>query len=162
MDQEKGTEQRRVKVTDATAHRSGTKRAAIKPHKRGTEPNIKQLISDYVGSLRAGSLSQTFTGTTITQNAAALRANFGLEATDEPYLLLDPTKTGRAGMLLSATGIHLADGRGNTATTTWKELPSCTVAYQRNMLVIGQGGVSSTDGKTLAPLLQQIQAKLAK
>lgn len=159
MDQDK--QPRRVKNVDAQTHRAGTHRAAIKPHKRTISSQVKQVISSYMGSLKTGSLKQTYYGDTITKNAAALRTNFGLAADDEPYLLTDPTGTGRAGMLLSSTGVHLADGRGGTAAIDWKELPGCSIGYQRGMLVIGKGGIASTDGQALVSLLQQIQTKLA-
>ncbi len=153
--------QRRVKVVDGATHRTGTLRAAVKPHKVSASPSVKQIIGDYVGGLKAGSLSQTYAGDTLTKNASRLRSNFGLAANDELYLLTDPTATGRAGMLLSASGIHLADGRGSTATVAWKDLRSCKIGVQNGMLVIGQSGVSTRDAKTLAALLQHIQAKLS-
>lgn len=159
MDNDK--QQRRVKVTEGGTHRTGTRRAAIKPHKR-EEVSAQKIIAEFTGSLKSGSTSQTYWGATIDKNAAALRTNFGLAATDTPYLLLDPTGTGRAGMLLSDTGVHLADGRGGRLSTTWKELSGQSIAYQRNMLVIGQSGVASRDGQVLLPLLQQLQAKLGK
>lgn len=160
MDQDK--QQRHVKVINGGEHRTGVKRAAVKPHKRTTEAEIKQVISAFMGNVRAGSLSQTFYGDTIAKNAAALCANFGIPATDEPYLLLDPTKSGKAGMLLASSGVHLADGRGGTAAISWKELGTSALSYKNGMLVIGQSGVSSRDGQTLLGLLQQIQAKVAK
>lgn len=159
MEQDK--QPKRVKNVDAQTHRAGTHRAAIKPHKRSTASEVKSVISSYMGSVKTGTLKQTYYGDTITKNAAALRINFGLAADDEPYLLTDPTGSGRAGMLLSSTGVHLADGRGGTAAISWKELPSCSVGYQRGMLVIGKGGIASTDGQALVSLLQQIQTKLA-
>lgn len=161
MDQE-SKQPRRVKVTDATAHRTGARRATVKPHKRAAEPDVKKLIRDYMGTLRQGSLRNTYYGDTITKNAAALCNNFGIAATDEPYLLVDPTGTGRAGMLLSSSGVHLADGRGGTAATSWKDLPNTTVACQRGMIVIGQSGVSTNDAQAITALLQQIQAKFAQ
>lgn len=153
--------QRRVKVTDGAIHRTGTLRAAVKPHKVSASPNVQQLINSYLQSLKSGSLSQTYTGNTLTKNASRLRANFGLAANDELYLFTDPTATGKAGMLLSTSGIHLADGRGNTATVAWKDLHGCKIGYQNGMLVIGQSGVTTRDAKTLAALLQSIQGKLS-
>ena len=131
MDQDK--QPRRVKVTEGGTHRTGTRRAAIKPHKR-EEASAKQIITTYMNSLKQGSTSQTFWGDTIDKNAAALRANFGLAATDVPYLLLDPTAY----------------------------LAGQTLAYQRNTLAIGQNGITTRDGQALLPLLQQLQTKLAK
>lgn len=160
MEQDKQT--RRVKVTGDAAHASGSKRAAIKPHKRTAEVNVKQVIADYIGSLRAAVLSQTYYGTTIAKNAAALRANFGLAADDEPYLLADPSGTGRSGMLLSASGLHLADGRGGTAAIAWKDLPARTIAARQGVLVVGQSSIATRDVQVLAGLLQTIQGKLAK
>ena len=159
MDQDK--QPRRVKVTEGGTHRTGTRRAAIKPHKR-EEASAKQIITTYMNSLKQGSTSQTFWGDTIDKNAAALRANFGLAATDTPHLLLDPTASGRAGMLLSDTGVHLADGRGGKLSYTWKDLAGQTLSYQRNTLAIGQSGITTRDGQALLPLLQQLQTKLAK
>ncbi|MBO5392185.1 MAG: hypothetical protein J6D34_01500 [Atopobiaceae bacterium] len=161
MDQE-SKQPRRVKVTDATAHRTGTRRATVKPHKRATEPDVKKLISDYMSTIRSSSLRNTYYGDTIAKNATGLCNNFGIAATDEPYLLVDPTGTGRAGMLLSSTGVHLADGRGGTAAVSWKDLPSTTLACQRGMIVIGQSGVTTSDAQVMTALLQQIQAKFAQ
>lgn len=151
---------RRVKNTDASAHRAGTKRAAVKPHKRTSEPDVKKAITDYLATLRSGSLTQTYTGDTLVRNAAALRANFGLDASDELYLLNDPTATGKAGVMLSSSGVHIADGRGGKATISWKDFASTTVGYQRGMLVIGQAGVSSRDAQALAGLMQNLQSAL--
>lgn len=163
MDQDKQQDKqaRRIKVTGDAAHKTGTKRAAIKPHKRTSETNVKQVIADYMASLKAVSLSQTYYGSTITKNAATLRTAFGLAADDEPYLLADPTGTGRAGMLLSASGLHLADGRGGTALIAWKDLPSRKIACQRTTLAIGQSSIATRDAQVLAGLLQTIQGKLS-
>lgn len=157
-------QQRRVKVVDAQTHRTGEKRAAIKPHKRVTEPDLKQVINTYMDGLRAGSVSQTMWGATVDKNAQALRSIYGLAADDEPYLLLDITamRTGRAGMLLAKSGVHLADGRGGSLAISWKDLASMPVGYQRGMLTIGQSGITARDGQALAGLLQQIQTKVAK
>ncbi len=160
MDQDK--QPRRVKVTGDAAHQTGAKRAAVKPHKRTAEVNVKQVIADYMGSLKNVRLSQTYYGDTITKNAAALRSNFGLAAGDEPYLLADSTGTGRSGMLLSSTGLHLADGRGGTASIAWKDLSKRTIAFQRGTLAIGQSSIVSRDGQVLASLLQTIQSKVGK
>lgn len=161
MDQE-SKQPRRVKNTDATAHRTGARRATVKPHKRPAEPDVKKLISDYMGAIRSGSLRNTYYGDTIAKNAAALCRNFGIDTTDEPYLLVDPTGSGRAGMLLSSSGVHLADGRGGTLAVTWKDLPGITLACQRGMIVIGQSGVTTSDAQAMTTLLQQIQAKFAQ
>ena len=160
MDQDK--QARRVKVTEGATHRVGAKRAGIKPHKRATEPNYKQIITDYLDGLKKGSVRQTYWGTTLAKSAAAVQKYFGLGSDDELYLLLDPTATGRAGMLLSKTGLHLADGRGGTLAIGWKELASQNIAYQRGALVIGQSSVATTDGQALAALLQQLQSKIAQ
>ena len=45
---------------------------------------------------------------------------------------------------------------------TWKELAGLAIAFQRNMLVIGQTGINSRDSQVLTGLLQHVQAKLAK
>lgn len=160
MEQDK--QPRRVKVTNATEHRSGTIRAAVKPHKRAAEPNVKQAVATFMGNLKTR-LTQTYYGSTIDKNAPILRSNFGkLAADDELYLLCDPTGTGKAGILLAKSGIHLADGRGGTLAIAWKDLPGQTIAYQRGTLTIGQSGIATTDGQTLASLLTQIQALYAK
>lgn len=160
MDQDK--QAKRVKVVNAEGHRTGSRHAAVKPHKRTTGADIKKLINDYLGGTKGKGLTQTYYGATVEKNAALLRGNFGLEASDEPYLLLDVTGgKAKAGMLLSETGMHLADGRGGTAAYTWKEFANQQLSYQNNMLVIGQSGIQGPDGKVLLPLLQQIQAKVA-
>lgn len=160
MDQDK--QPKRVKVVGAEGHRSGERRAAVKPHKRTSGADIKKLINDYLGGLKSARFTQTYWGSTIEKNAAMLRSNFGLQASDEPYLLLDVTGgKAKAGMLMSETGVHLADGRGGTAGFTWKEFATQQLAYQNNMLVIGTSGIQGPDGKQLLPLLQQIQAKVA-
>ena len=92
----------------------------------------------------------------------AIRSLYGLAENDEPYLLLNLSGDGRTGMTLSSTGIHLADGRGGSATITWADLAKTSVGYQRGMLVIGQSGITSTDAQVLAALLQQIQQKIAQ
>ena len=46
MEQDK--QPKRVKNTESSAHRSGTLRGAVKPHKRKTEPSAKQIIDDYM------------------------------------------------------------------------------------------------------------------
>lgn len=150
---------RRVKNTEATAHRTGTLRAAVKPHKRTPSSAVLQTITDYMSGVQARSLTQTFWGASVDKNAAVLRKNFGLAQDDTPYLFLDATGTGtgKAGMLISESGVRLSDGRGGNVTISWKQLATTTVAYQRGMLVIGQSGVVSTDGKVLAPLLQRLQ-----
>lgn len=158
MEQDKG--QRRVKVVGGATHRVGTQRAAIKPHKRA-EANVGKIVSDYLAGLRKGSLAQTYTGDTLAKNDRLLRSSFGLSASDEMYLLCDPTGTGKAGMLLAASGVHLADGRGGASTISWKDFKSSTVAYQRGMLVVGQSGISTRDAQSLVSLLKQIQSKLA-
>lgn len=154
--------QRKVKVTGAAAHRVGAHRAAIKPHKRETGPDYKQIINDYLNGLRAGSTQQTMWGENVEKNAQAIRSLYGLAENDEPYLLLNLSGDGRTGMTLSSTGIHLADGRGGSATITWADLAKTSVGYQRGMLVIGQSGITSTDAQVLAALLQQIQQKIAQ
>ncbi len=159
---EQDRQQKRVKVTDATAHRAGTKRAAIKPHKRTTAENVKQIITTYTSSLKQGSVTQTYWGTTVEKNAAVLCKNFGLAANDEPYLLLDASSgRGQAGLLLSSTGVHFADGRGGSYAMSWKELGSSTVSYKNGTLSVGQAGIASRDGQVVATLLQQIQSKVA-
>lgn len=160
MEQDK--QPRRVKVVNAETHRSGSRHGAVKPHKRTSEAEIKKLINDYMGGLRANSVTQTYWGTTVEKNAVPLRKNFGLEASDDLYLLLDVTGgKGQAGMLLSATGVHLADGRGGTVAISWKDFATQKLSYQNNTLVIGQSGIQTRDGKVVLPLLQQIQAKIA-
>ena len=156
------TPQRKVKATGAAAHRVGAHRAAIKPHKRATGPDYKQIINDFMNSLRSGSTRQTMWGDDVVKNAQAIRSIYGLAENDEPYLLLNLSGDGRTGMTLSSTGIHLADGRGGSAAITWAELAKTTVGYQRGMLVIGQTGVTSTDAQVLAALLQQIQTKIGQ
>lgn len=154
---------RRVKVTDASAtHRVGTKRAAVKPHKRVSAPDPKQIIAEYLNGLRAGSLKQTYTGDTLVKNAALLRKSFALDANDELYLLMDPTGTGKAGLLLSASGLHVADGRGGTGDVAWSDLSRLQISCQNNAVIIGQTGIQSRDAQAIATLLQQIQTKLAK
>ena len=159
MDQDKS--QRRVKTTGAASHRTGTLRAAVKPHKVSSAPNLKQIINDYMNALKAGSTSQTMWGANVEKNAQAIQSIHGLATTDEPYLLLNLSGDGRTSMALTSTGVHVADGRGGTLAITWADLAKTTVAYQRNMLVIGQTGISSSDGKVLAALLQHVQGKLA-
>ena len=87
-------QQRRVKATGEATHRKGTLRGAVKPHKRVTEPDLKQVINTYMDGLGAGSVSQTMWGTKVDKNAQALRSIYGLAADDEPYLLLDITTVG--------------------------------------------------------------------
>ena len=155
-------QERRVKVTGAATHRTGERRAAVKPHKRESATNVRQVIEDYLGGLKKGTLTQTYTAATLAKNAGTIRAGFGLGSTDELYLLTDPTGTGKAGMLLCSAGVCLADGRGGKVTVKWAELPGCAVGCQRGMLVIGQSGVVTADAKTLADLLKTVQKKLAQ
>lgn len=160
MEQDK--QPRRVKVVDATEHRSGTKRAAIKPHKRTTEESVKQLVNSYVSNLKQGSVTQTYWGATLDNNAPVLRKNFGLAAGEDLYLLLDASSgRGQAGLLLSATGAHLADGRGGSYGLDWKQLATANVSYKNGTLTIGQAGIATRDGQVVATLLQQIKTKLA-
>lgn len=156
------SQQRKVKVTGAAAHRVGTHRAAIKPHKRATGPDYKKIINDYMNGLRRGSVSQTMWGADVEKNEKAIRSLYSLAENDEPYLLLNLSGDGRTGMTLSSTGVHLADGRGGSATITWADLAKTNVGYQRGMLVIGQSGITSKDAQVLAALLQQIQAKITQ
>ena len=114
-----------------------------------------------MGALQPGITSQTTWGTALTSKAATLRTNFGLPSSDTPYLLLDLDGKARSGMVLSTTGVYLADGRGGKMAITWDQLKQLKVAYQNNMLIIGQSGITSKDSKPLAVLLQQIQNKLA-
>ncbi|MBQ9058724.1 MAG: hypothetical protein IJ125_06040 [Atopobiaceae bacterium] len=206
---DKDNQQRRVKkVTGDAAHRTGEKRAAVKPHKvSGTSSGssttagaasassaaaasastaashaasaatqststqststqtvtIKQVIYQYMNSLRGVTLSQSAWGDAIAPVASVLQANYGLAANDEPYFLNDPTgtSTGKAGLLLSTTGIHLSDGKGGRVGIAWKDLKKLQVGYQQGMLVIGQNGIQTSDGQVIAALLQYIQSKLA-
>lgn len=175
MDQD--SQQRRVKNVNGTAHRSGVKRAAVKPGESvgagaatphpaaasSAKPSPKQLIAAFMGTVNPASLSQVMYGANVDKNAAVLAQLYGLGAGDEPYLLVDitPNHTGRAGMLLSESGIHLADGRGGTMALAWSDLPHTQLSYQRGMLVIGQAGISTRDAQTLLALLQQIQSSLS-
>ena len=154
--------QRKVKATGAAAHRVGAHRAAIKPHKRATAPDYKKIFNDYMNGLRTGSTSQTMWGESVVKNDKAIRSLYGLGADDEPYLLLNLSGDGRTGMTLSASGIHLADGRGGSATISWADLAKTSIGCQRGMLVIGQSGITSSDAQVLATLLQQIQAKITQ
>ena len=161
MDNDK-QQQRRVKVTGEDRSRTGgTRHAAVKPHKVSSGSVVKQTITSYVSGLKAGTLTQSTWGDTLAKKAATVRTNFGLTATDEPYLLLDLSSNGsaKAGMVLAESGVHLADGKGGSLSIGWKDLASTKIAYQRNMLVIGQSGITSKDGAALATLLQQLQAK---
>ena len=179
MDQD--NQQRRVKNVNGTAHRTGVKRAAVKPgndpastnpepttpHQASatapSKPSPKTIIDDFMGKTNQASLSQVMYGSVIDRNAAALAQLYGLAQGDDPYLLVDitPTHTGRAGMLLSESGIHLADGRGGTMAIAWSDLPRTQLSYQRGMLVIGQAGISTRDAQTMLALLQQIQSSLS-
>lgn len=164
MDQESQDRaaQRRVKVKSSETGRTGVKRAAIKPHKRVEDNSIpKQVIEAFMGALQPGITSQTTWGTALASKAATLRTNFGLPSSDTPYLLLDLDGKARSGMVLSTTGVYLADGRGGKMAITWDQLKQLKVTYQNNMLIIGQSGITSKDNKPLAVLLQQIQNKLA-
>lgn len=161
-DIQRGTQQRRVKVTGAAAHRTGERRAAVKPHKKTTALNYKEIITTYLGGLRAGSFVQSYAGDTLVRNGAAIRKGFGLAADDELILLTDPTATGRAGVLLSTSGVHLADGRGGTASIAWKDLKSCKIGVQRNAVVIGQSSIQTKDAQALASLLQHVQSKITQ
>lgn len=153
--------ERRVKVTDGAKHRVGTVRAAVKPHKVATT-NAKQVIADYLKGLGKSGLSQTYTGDTLTKNAKLIRTSFGIGGTEELYLLCDPSGTGKVGLLLSASGVHIADGRGGTIHTPWKDLPKTNVSSQRGMVVLGQTGVKTNDAKALVTLLQKLQASSAQ
>ena len=153
---------RRVKVKSSETGRTGTKRAAIKPHKRVEDNSIpKQVIEAFMGALQPGVVSQTTWGSNLSAKAATLRTNFSLATSEEPYRLLDLDGKAKSGMVLGTNGIHLADGRGGTMAITWDQLKTMQVNYQNNMLVIGQSGISSKDSKAMAVLLQQIQKKLA-
>lgn len=157
------TQQRRVKVTDTSAvHRVGTKRAAVKPHKRTTEPNPKQIIADFLASLRSGSLKNTFTGDTLVKNAALLRKSFALAGNDDLYLLLDPSASGKAGLLLSSSGLSVADGRGGTGFVGWKDLPKCEISFENGMLVIGQTGITTKDAQHISTLLNKLKTAFAQ
>ena len=156
------SQQRKVKATGAATHRVGAQRAAIKPHKRASEPDYKKLINDYMNGLRPGSVKQSMWGENVVKNDKAIRSLYGLGSDDEPYLLLNLSGDGRTGMTLSKSGIHLADGRGGSAAITWADLAKTTVGYQRGTLVIGQSGITSSDAQVLAALLQQIQAKITQ
>jgi len=154
---------RKVKTIGTATHRTGTLRAAVKPQSRSAEPNVAQIITNHMAAVRPASVPQTFWGTTITKNAAVLRANFRLVTTDEPYLLLDASNgSGKAGMLLSKTGVHFGNGRGSVSSIAWKDLPKQTVEYRQGTLVVGTNGIVAGDGKILVSLLQQIQAAYAK
>lgn len=161
MEQDK--QQRRVKVVgEAATHRVGTKRAAVKPHKSTDTQNVGQIINDCLSSLRGTKLTQTYTGSSLTQYDKLLRTSFRLDANDEIYLLTDPTGTGKAGVLLSASGVHVADGKGTSIATSWKDFAKTGASCQRGMLVIGQNGIVTRDAQAVATLLQQVQAKLAQ
>lgn len=160
MDESKSP--RREKVVGAATHRTGTHRAAVKPHKVTPSVNVAQVISDYLATLKRGSLTQTYAGATLTKNAALIRTGFAISSQDELYLLTDPTGTGKAGILLSTSGVHLADGRGHTTHATWKEFQSTKVSCQCGTIIIGQSSVSTRDAQALASLLQHIQGKLGK
>ena len=157
------SQHRKVKTIGAATHRTGTLRAAVKPQSRSAEPNVAQLITNYMASVRPASVPQTFWGATITKNAAVLRANFRLATSDEPYLLLDASNgSGKAGMLLSKVGVHFGNGRGGVSCTAWKDLPKQTVEYRQGTLVVGTSGIAAADGKTLIDLLRHIQSAFAK
>lgn len=153
---------KRIKVVNNATHQVGSRRAAIRPHKRASEPDVKQIVATFMSNLKTR-LTQTYYGDTIAKNATILRSNFGKLATDdELYLLCDPTGTGKAGMLLSKSGVHLADGRGGTLGLGWKDLADATVSYSNGTLVIGQSGIATRDSQTMAQLLQQIKAAYAQ
>ncbi len=153
--------ERRVKVTDGAKHRVGTIRAAVKPHKAATT-SAKQVIADYLQGLGKGSLQQSYTGDTLNKNAKLIRTSFGVGGAEELYLLCDPTGSGKVGLLLSASGVHTADGRGGASHTPWKDFPKTDVSSQRGMVVIGQTGVKTNDAKVLVTLLQKLQATAAQ
>ena len=161
--QDRSVAKRRVKVKSSETGRTGAQRAAIKPHKVTEEDNSipKQVIEVFMGALKPGTTSQTVWGTDLTPKAASVRSAFGLAANDTPYLLLDVNGKASAGMVLSTSGVHLADGRGGSKDISWNELKSLNVSYQRGMLVIGQNGITSKDSEAMAVLLQQIQKRLA-
>lgn len=158
--------QRHVKkVTDDAKHRTGTIRAAIKPHKVSNESTTKvdvgKVITTCLSSVKAGTLSQTYTGSTLTKNATLIRSGFGISSTDDLYLLADPTGSGKAGLLLASSAAYVADGRGSVSKIPWKDFKSCKIANQNGMLVVGQAGIMTRDAKTLTSLLQSIQSKLS-
>ena len=146
---------RRAKNVNATAHRSGEFRAAVKPQGAGAS-SIEKLIFTYMGSVKT-SLSQTSWGPGLAKYASTLRSSFGLAANDTPYLLCDVAGTRKAGMVLSTTGIHIADGRGGTASVSWKDLARTSISYARGSLNIGQVRIVTADAQTLAGLLQHLQ-----
>ena len=162
MEEEKSASKRtrHVKNVNATAHRSGEFRAAVRPQGASASSGVAKLISTYMASAKA-SLSQTTWGSDLTRYASTLRTNFGLAANDTPYLLCDVGGTRKAGMVLSTTGVHIADGRGGTATASWKELAQTSVSYSRGVLSIGSTRMTTNDAQTLAGLLQYLQKNAA-
>ena len=162
MEQDKSQDKkaRRVKNVNATGHRSGTLRGAVKPQQRTSETGPEQLVTTYMSSVRAGSLKQTIWGANVTKYASTLRKNFGLASNDTPFLLCDLTGTCKAGVVLSTTGIHIADGRGGTAAIPWKDLPKTNVSAQSGMLVIGSVRIVTSDAATLAALLQHVKKNI--
>ena len=140
---------RRVKVTDAAAHRTGARRAAIKPHKRSKDAAAKQVVSDYLAGLKAGALSQTYWGETLTKNAVALRTNFGLAANDElflrlrhaikrEHLYLDPSLDRQKIMdifQLSRHRVGAAFAQGSEFASLSDFIRDCRLEYSCNLLV---------------------------
>ena len=150
---------RRAKNVNATAHRSGEFRAAVKPQGAGAT-GVEKLIATYMGKAGAN-LSQTTWGPSVSKLASALRTNFGLAAGDTPYLLCDVAGTRKAGLVISSTGVHIADGRGGKASVLWRELARTSVSAARGSLNIGSVRIVTADASTLAGLLQYLQKNAA-
>lgn len=157
------TKRRRKKVTGDAEHRTGTLRAAMKPGVTLGRQSVAKVIENFLSGSGAAGLSHSAWGKRLEASAAAIRAAFELPATEALYLYTQLPSAGSetAGLLLSASGFHLLDGKGGFANLSWDQFAGCIVSIKRGLLVIGQIGISTPDSQALAELLQQIKAALS-
>ena len=154
---------RRKKVVGDATHRTGTLRAAVKPGVIVGKQSPKKVIQSFLESELARKLSHSAWGNALAASADKIRAAFELPAGEELYLFTQLPSSGAeaAGILLSASGFHLLDGKGGFANLSWDQFAGCAIAIKRGMLVIGQIGISSPDSQVLAELFQKIKAALS-
>ena len=124
---------------------------------------VEQFIVSYLSGLKAGTLTDSVWGNSLSAKLPSARSLLSIPANDEVYLYSEVQVLfrGKVALALCASGLRMRDVSGTVRQIAWKDLRSHRIAAQGTTLAIGNYQLAFHDAAVLAQLLTQIQSKLA-
>jgi hypothetical protein len=174
-----------------TGNRTGSARAAVKPHKRTSDASaahapsgnaaakpqaqaqqqaptqgtldVSAILTAWVNSLGGARLNQTYLGSSLSKKLDQAARSFGIPKGESAFLVLDATIFGtcKAGLALCSKGIYLRDTAGAQDAISWTKLPATKLGADAQSLTIGKHKIVTVDGIAVGKLLATIQKAIA-